>query len=120
VNWKSVDDSITWDIAVATTGDYDVQILYTCPEQDAGSTVELSFNGSKVVGKVTPAWNPPLYTNQDTIERPLPESRMKPFHTLNLGVAHFEKGRGQLTLRALQIPGKSVMDMREVDLTLRK
>jgi hypothetical protein len=45
---------------------------------------------------------------------------MKPFHTLNLGVAHFEKGRGQLTLRALQIPGKSVMDMREVDLTLRK
>ena len=115
-----LDDNMTWDIAVNTTGDYDVEILYTCPPADAGSTLELEFNGAKLVGTVTPGWDPPLYTNQDTITRPPGESRMKEFRSLNSGVMRLEKGRGLLTLRALKIPGQSVMDVRQLNLTLRK
>jgi len=44
---------------------------------------------------------------------------MKEFHPLNLGTIHLEKGKGPLTLRAVEIPGKSVMDVRAVNLTLR-
>lgn len=120
VNWTSLDDKITWDIEVNTSGVYDVTIDYTCPVPDAGSTVELSFNGAKLAGKVAPGWDPPLYTNQDTIPRPPAESKMKEFRLLNLGTIRLEKGRGPLTLRATEIPGKSVMDMRQVALTLRK
>jgi hypothetical protein len=120
VNWTRLGDSITWDIEVATTGDYEVGIQYTCPLADAGSTIELSFQGSKLSGKVAPGWDPPLYTNQDTIERAPAESHMKEFHELHPGVVHLKRGRGALTLRALQIPGKSVMDMRQVVLTLKK
>lgn len=120
VNWASRDDSITWDIEVHTSGTYDVMIDYTCPLADAGSTVELSFNGATLAGKVTPGWDPPLYTNQDTIPRPPAESRMKEFHPLSLGTITLEKGRGVLTLRAKEIAGKTVMDMRQVNLTLRK
>ena len=64
-------------------------------------------------------WDPPLYTDQDRVLRRA-ESLMKEFRTLNLGVMRLEKGRGLLTLRALEIPGKSVMDMRMVVLTLKK
>ncbi|MCX6951626.1 MAG: sulfatase-like hydrolase/transferase, partial [Verrucomicrobia bacterium] len=120
VNWTSPDDSITWDIEVATSGTYEVAIDYTCPVPDAGSTIELSFNGAKLAGKVAPGWDPPLYTNQDTIPRPAAESKMKEFHLLQLGAITLEKGRGPLTLRATTIVGKSVMDMRQVTLTLRK
>ena len=120
VNWRSLDDTITWDVAVHTTGDYDVMIDYTCPLADAGSTIELSFNGAKLAGKVAPGWDPPLNTNQDTIPRPPAESQMKPFRQLALGTIRLEQGRGRLTLRATQMPGKSVMDMRLVTLTLRK
>jgi arylsulfatase A-like enzyme len=119
-NWKSTSGRITWDVAVHTTGDYDVVIDYTCPEPDAGSTIELSFNGAKVAGKVTPAWNPPFMKNQDTLPRPKGESPAKEFRPLKLGTIHLEKGRGLLTLRALEIPGGSVMDVRRVTLTLRK
>src|SRR5207248_6691483 len=42
-NWTSTNDSITWDIEVATTGKYDVTIYYTCGKSDLGSTIELSF-----------------------------------------------------------------------------
>ena len=120
VNWTSPDDTITWDVEVNTTGDYDVLIDYTCPVPDAGSTIELSFNGARLAGQVAPGWDPPLYTNQDTIPRPPAESRMKEFRPLNLGTIHLEKGRGPLTLRATRIVGKTVMDMRQVTLTLRK
>ena len=120
VNWTRLDDTMTWDIDLNTSGDYDAEILYTCPLADAGSTIELEFNGRKLAGKVAPGWDPPLYTNQDTIPRPPGESQMKEFRTLNLGVMRLEKGRGLLTLRALDIPGKNVMDVRQVNLTLRK
>jgi arylsulfatase A-like enzyme len=120
VNWTSLDDKMTWDIDVNTTGDYGVEILYTCPVTDAGSTIELEFNGRKLSGPVTPGWNPPLYTNQDTIARPPGESKMKEFRALALGTLRLEKGRGLLTLRAQKIPGQSVMDVRQINLTLRK
>ena len=110
---------MTWDVEVETSGDYAVEILYTCPEADAGSTVALLFGGRGIEGKVTPGWDPPLYTNQDTIPRPSGESKMKEFRPLNMGKIHLEKGRGVLTLKALEIPGKSVMDVRAVNLTLQ-
>ncbi len=84
---------MTWDIDVNTTGDYDVEILYTCPLADAGSTIELTFNGAKLTGKFAPGWDPPLYTNQDTIPRPNGESQMKEFRALNLGLMRLEKVR---------------------------
>jgi arylsulfatase A-like enzyme len=120
VNWMRLDDHMTWDITVNTTADYEVEILYTCPVADAGSTIELEFNGAKISGPVTPGWNPPLYTNQDTIARPPGESKMKGFRALTLGTMRLEKGRGPLTLRALKVPGQSVMDVRQINLTLRK
>jgi arylsulfatase A-like enzyme len=118
VNWKTTDDKITWDVEVATADNYEVVIQHTAA--DAGATIELSHNTSKLTGKVPAVWNPPLYTNQDTIARPPAESTMKEFRPLNLGTIRLEKGRGLLTLRALEIPGASVMDVRQVTLTLRQ
>jgi hypothetical protein len=120
VNWTNKEDRITWDIDVHTTGTYDVMIEYTCPIPDSGSAIELSFRGATLAGKVTPGWNPPLYTNQDTLPRPLMESQMKEFRPLSLGTMRLERGRGQLTLRAVEIPGRFVMDVRRVNLTLRQ
>jgi hypothetical protein len=45
---------------------------------------------------------------------------MKEFRPLNLGTLRLEMGRGLLTLRALAIPGQSVMDVRQVTLTLKQ
>lgn len=118
VNWSSTNDSITWDVEVKTAGTYSVTIDYTAAQ--AGSIIELSLNGSKLTGEVSPAWNPPLYTHQDTLPRPPAESQMKEFRPLNLGRLRLESGRGRLALRALAVRGKSVMDVRRVTLTLVK
>jgi len=118
VHWTSADDAMTWDIEVNTAVRYEATLYYTCPEKDAGSLVELTLGSAKTSAKVTPGWDPPLYTNQDTIPRPGGESQMKEFRPLKLGVVQLEKGRGLLTLRATEVPGARVMDVRQVVLTL--
>jgi arylsulfatase A-like enzyme len=119
VNWTSPDDTMTWDIEVHTAGNYEVAIHYTCPSADTGSTIELSFKDSKIAGKVAPAWNPPLIDNQDRVPRK-GESYLKEFRVLKLGAMRLEQGRGPLTLRALKVAGKTVMDVRLIQLTLAK
>ncbi|TWT82350.1 Arylsulfatase [Planctomycetes bacterium CA13] len=118
VDWTSKEDTMVWLLDVHTAGRYDVTIDYTCKVPDAGSTIELSFDDARLTGKVTPGWDPPLNTNQDTLPRPKAESQMKEFRTLKLGEFSLPAGVGPLTLRAVDIPGESVMDVRRVTLTL--
>ncbi|HUT94043.1 MAG TPA: arylsulfatase [Thermoguttaceae bacterium] len=119
-NWTSTEDKITWDVEVATSGDYEAVVYYTCPKDDVGSTVELSFRGSRVQGKVAQAHDPPLVGAEfDRVDRG-GESYVKDFRPLRLGTLRLEKGRGELALRALEVPGAQVMDVRAVMLTLVK
>jgi len=119
-NWTSTEDRITWDVEVATAGKYEAVDHYTCPAADTGSTIELSFNGSRVQGKVSEANDPPLRGSEnDRVERQ-GESYVKDFKPFRLGVIELSKGRRLLTLRALAVPGRQVMDVRSVTLTLLK
>ena len=118
VGWNALADEMIWQIDVQTSGDYDVVIDYTCPLADVGSMVELSFQGSRLAGRVAPGWDPPLLANQDTLPRSAAESPMKEFRPLSLGTIRLAKGRGPLVLRAVDIPGQSVMDVRRITLTL--
>jgi arylsulfatase A-like enzyme len=118
VDWTSLEDSMVWLLDVHTAGRYEVTIDYTCKLPDVGATVELSFKDARLSGKVTTSWDPPLNTNQDTLPRPNGESQMKEFRTLPLGEVALPAGIGPLTLRATEIPGKSVMDVRRITLTL--
>jgi hypothetical protein len=105
---------------VASSGKYEAVIYYTCAEPDAGSTVELRFKQSRIQGKVAEPHDPPLIGAEfDRVPR-AGESYVKDFRPLRLGVFHLETGRGELTLRALDVPGKQVMDVRAVALTLLK
>jgi arylsulfatase A-like enzyme len=117
-NWISPSDKITWDIEVANSGNYQAVIYYTCAEENVGSTVELNFNGNRIQGKVTKANDPPLVGEEfDRCSRGS-ESYVKNFQPLKLGEFRLEKGRGLLTLKALNVPAGQVMDVRAVLLTL--
>jgi hypothetical protein len=120
VNWTKTTDAATWNIEVVTAGTYVVTVDYTCPLADAGSTVELTFEESRLRGKIVAGWDPPLLTGQDVVPRgEHGESIMKDFHTMILGEVRLEPGKGELRLRATDIPGKSVMELRRVTMTLK-
>jgi len=119
VNWTKLTDFAVWNIEVVTAGTYVVTLDYACAAADIGSTLEFSFEGTLLKGKVTEAFDSPLKYEQDTIPRPDGESVMRDFRTMTLGEVRLEPGKGELKLRATDIPGKSVMELRRVTMTLK-
>jgi arylsulfatase A-like enzyme len=113
-HWTSSDDRITWNIEVGKAGRYEAIVYYTCPAADVGSTVELSLGTAKIQTKVTQAHDPPLYGKEhDRVERKA-ESYMKDFKPMSLGQFDLSAGRGELALRATNVAGKQVMDVRYI------
>jgi hypothetical protein len=119
VNWTKPTDSAVWNIEVVTAGTYIVTLDYACAAADVGAALELSFEGTLLKGKVSEAFDSPLKIEQDTITRPDGESVMRDFRTMTLGEVSLEPGNGELKLRATDIPGKSVMELRRVTMTLK-
>jgi arylsulfatase A-like enzyme len=110
-NWNSYSDSITWEAEVLAEGNFEVEIYYTCPSEDIGSTIELSFKGEKLTGKISEAHDSPLKgMEHDRVERM--ESYVKDFKPMKIGTIHLKKGQGLLTLKAPDVPGSQVMDFR--------
>ena len=115
--WAKKEDRITWAVEVLQPGAYTAELYYTCPASDVGATVELSCNRSAVTGKINVAHDPPLEgKSEDRFDRGA-ESFVKAFKPLRLGTIRMEKGRGTMTLRATDIPGKQVADVRYLILT---
>ena len=110
-NWIDVNDSITWDVEVLESGDFEVMLYYTCPDGDEGSTIELSIGKEAIQTKIIASFDSPLSgMEHDRIVRM--ESYVKEFRPLSMGIIHLEKGPSQLKLKALSKPGKTVMDVR--------
>jgi len=115
--WTKKEDSITWAVDVLKPGAYTAELYYTCPAADIGSILELGFNRSVVTGKINAAHDPPLEgKSEDRFDRG-GESFVKDFRPLRLGAISLDKGRGAMTLRATDIPGKQVADVRYLILT---
>ncbi len=116
-HWTSTEDSITWDVDVATAGRYAVDILYACPAVDVGSAIEVSLGASRLAFTVDAPNDPPLTGSEhDRVSRDS-ESYVKDFRPMNAGVIDLPVGRGPLTLRAMRIPGSQAMEVRALHLT---
>ena len=110
-NWVNPEDEIRWDVDVLTAGEYEVVLYYACPEEDLGSTIELSMGEHSVQGTVAVANDSPIRGAENDRD-PRQESYVKDFAPMELGVIELEQGRGTLRLRALDMPGSQVMEVR--------
>ena len=110
-NWKSTKDSISWDVEVLADGEFEVELYYTVKEQDLGSEFELRSGESSLKATITTAHDPPL-VGAERDRDPRIESYTKDFMFMDLGKIALKKGRGNLVLKALKIPGEEVMDVR--------
>jgi hypothetical protein len=114
-NWKKKEDRMTWDIEVGRDGEYEAVVYYTCRPEDVGSAIELSFLDRRIQGRLTKANNPPLI-GAEADRVPRNESYVKDFLPWSLGKIQLAKSRGKLVLKATEIPGKQVADVRYIAL----
>ena len=110
LNWKNEQDYISWDVEVGTTGIYEVELWYSCPQKDLGAEIELSFLNQSLRTKITREVNPPLLTGFDRKART--EGYVKYFEPMKMGKIKLKKGKGELKLQATRIPGEQALEFR--------
>lgn len=110
-NWKNPEDSITWDVEVLGSGDFEVQMYYACKQADVGSKIELSVGDQKIEKMIEVANEVPLIgADEDRFERV--EGYVRDWRPMTLGVVQLQPGKATLTLRAREVAGDEVADMR--------
>lgn len=110
-NWKSVNDKITWDVEVGQSGRYRVELYYTCKAKNVGTVIELTCGKSKLRRKISNAHDPERFGHeQDRVKRS--ESYVKEFKAMDMGMLYLEKGKSELRLQAVEIPGDEAIDFR--------
>ncbi len=110
-NWKSQNDSITWDVEVLEDGNFEVKLLYTSKADNNGVGLILSHGESKLVTRLRENFDAPI-TGMEHDRVPRKESYIKEFKPHNMGVIPLRKGRHLLTLKALAFDGKEAIDLR--------
>ena len=110
LNWKNEEDYISWDVEVGTTGIYEVELWYACPQKDLGAEIELSFQNQSLRTKITREVNPPLLTGFDRKTRT--EGYVKYFEPKKIGKIRLKQGKGELKLQAIRIPGEQALECR--------
>lgn len=110
-SWTKTTDSITWDIDVLEPGDYDVQMYYACDTDDVGAKIELSIGGNKLMSEITTA-NPSELVGAEEDRFVRAEGYVKNWVPMTLGKLTLPAGRDQLVVRATEIPGDEVADLR--------
>jgi hypothetical protein len=96
---------------VLESGQFEVALYYTLPEESLGSVIELSFGDNSLSDTIDVAHDPPIEgMEHDRIPRQ--ESYVKDFRPLTMGRINLQAGRGLLTLKALDLPGGGGPDIR--------
>ncbi|MFO0811084.1 MAG: arylsulfatase [Gemmataceae bacterium] len=118
-DWKTTDDRMTWQVEVATAGQYEAVIHYTCRAADVGSSIELSLGDVRWETTVAKPHDSALRGQQEDRVPRVGESYVKDFLPLSFGLRALKPGRQMLTLRALKVAGAQIADVRSVELILR-
>ncbi len=110
-NWVQEQDAITWDVEVLNDSRFEVYLYYTCKPENTGTTLELSLNDATIRTTITEAHDPPLLGKEQD-RYPRMESFVKEFKPLKLGEITANKGPGNVSLKAISIPGNAAIDFR--------
>ncbi len=111
-NWTDTEAYPYWEVEVVQDGEYEISLMYVCPEEDLGAKVRVEIGDQSIEGIVSKAHDPDPIPSPDRIPRG--EVFEKIWAPLKLGTVHLSKGRTQLRVRALTRPGKMVMDLKAV------
>ncbi|MCW0218741.1 MAG: arylsulfatase [Prosthecobacter sp.] len=118
-HWTDAKAKIWFELDAVKAGDYEVEIAYDCPEEDAGSIISVTAGESSLDGTVEAA---PIQDIQlpHRDEKGKARYRNREWATLKLGTLKLTQGPVKLTLEALSMPGAQVMDLKHVRLLRQK
>lgn len=96
--WFTSKDRVEWEVDVQKTGDYQVEIIYSVDNAEAGKEFILTSPSSQLVGKVLPSGN------------------WETYRTLKAGKIHLVAGIQKLVFKSKTQfkAGGAILDLREI------
>ncbi len=115
-NWKREDDTVHWELDVRQSGNYSVELHYTCPKENVGSTFLVDINGNEVQSQITLPHDPEVLP----VHHRVPHNRYytKIWAKHLAGELTLNPGIQSLKIRPLQVQNETFIDLKEVTLTL--
>ena len=111
--WVGADDRIWWEADVVAAGRYEVTIKYTCPVDSVGTRLRIQTDGDSVEATLTEAFNPPPQQRSTRF----PKKRfIQTFKSLHLGELVLKEGPQRITIRAVDVRGSRVCDLKAIGL----
>lgn len=111
-NWTSEDDLIYWDIALEEAQHLEFSLKYTCPDRDTGSSILLSGANQEIRSLLDQSYSPQMVPSPDRVERQ--EVYEQTWAIKKLGSLRLPPGNHQIRLRAENIPGRQVAEIKSL------
>lgn len=118
MDWEDENATLTWNLDVKQAGNYEVDLMYACSQEDLGSVLEVRSGNDSVQVTLTEAFDPPLKNKDDRVVRD--ESYDKAFKSLPMGTLPLESGSQTLVLKCLTKTGRVVGEVRSLKLLYKK
>lgn len=114
--WTDPKAKVWFEIDAATAGDYEIELAFACPTSDAGSHLRIKVDGRSIETKIPAALAKEIsLPHRDQS----PRYRNRQWATMTVGTLKLSAGTHNLTLEPLTMPGKLVMEFKQIKLTLR-
>ncbi len=115
--WTDVNATVWFDIEVQTAGSYVIELSYACPLEDAGSRLRIRIDGKSIETTIPSApAQELLLAHRD--EKGKTTYRNRHWTTIKVGAINLSEGPAKLILESLSLPGKQVIDLKDVRMTL--
>lgn len=115
--WTDAKSKAWFDLDVVRAGTYKVSLRYACPKADAGSKIQLRV-GDASLQKLVKTAEAPFVKLPHRDERGRTRYVNREWGTLEMGTVSLTKGRQRLSIEALSLAGKQVMDLKAVSLEM--
>jgi arylsulfatase A-like enzyme len=115
VNWVNDDDSIYWDVIVNETTIFEIELLYSCAEDDIGSILQVSIARNMAESRLTSPHDPEYLPSPDRVPRI--EVYEKHWASLPLGRLEFPAGNQTLVLKTTKIAGAELGEIKGLRLS---
>jgi arylsulfatase A len=113
--WTDTAFAASWQFDVVSAGTYEIALRYQCADA-AGSLIEASLGGHKLTARTVTTAHLPAIKMPDRVVRN--EVNERHWAQLQFGKVKLSQGAATLTVRVMEIKGKSALELKAV--TLRK
>lgn len=111
--WTQTSAFPSWDIDLVSAGRYELKLKYALKAENKGTKLKIEIQEQEIILEDVPVFEHSVFQNHDRVMRTA-EAPETDWTILDAGIFNLEQGQTEIRIRALDIPGKETIELKEV------